>query len=144
MIGHDSSWQVLLADLSLILFLSTAAALAAEQEDRLDNLPLLEQETPVAQHRLREGGPTLSEWLAEQPDDPRLRLTLVVPFEPWHKGHALDKAEQLAREARAHDKFARVIVEPGDGRTDVLAVLTYEGEVEQTGQGRKSGTGLAQ
>ena len=144
MVGHDSSWQVLLADLSLILFLSTAAALAAEQEEQVETMPLLGQETPVAQHRLREGGPTLGEWLAEQPDDPRLRLTLVVPFEPWYKGHALDKAERLAREARMHDKFARVIVEPGDGRTDVLAVLAYEGEVEENNQSPESGTGLAQ
>lgn len=130
----DSSWQVLLADLSLILFLSTAAALAGEQNDT--STPILGAATPVAQHRLREGGPTLGEWLATQPKDPNYRLTLVIPFEPWFKGRALDKAERLAREARQHDQFARVVIEPSDGETQPLAVLTYEGEAPEKGEPR--------
>lgn len=150
--SNDSSWQVLLADLSLILFLSTAAALASEQDE--NKTPILNDATPVAQHRLRSGGPSLGEWLATQPDDPRLRLTLVIPFDPTSKQSAIERAEQLAIEARRHDKFARVVIEPtigpGSGKRQPLAILTYEGE--QDGASSKGdvnppsqiGTGLAQ
>ena len=140
--SSDSSWQVLLADLSLILFLSTAAALAAEQDQGA--APILIDATPVAQHRLREGGPTLGEWLATQPDDARLRLTLVIPFEPWFNVRALRKAEQLAREARDYDKIARVIIEPSRETSEAIAILSYEGERKEMGKNPNSGIGLAE
>lgn len=144
----DSSWQVLLADLSLILFLSTAAALGAEQS--AESTPVLYEATPVAQHRLRDGGPTLGEWLATQPKDPHLRLTLIIPFEPWFKGKALARAESLAREARRHDKFARIVIEPSESRSQPTAVLTYEGPRDTSNgptsesENPESGTRLAE
>lgn len=70
-----SGWQTVLADLSLILFMVTAAAVsqASPQPASGEALALGE---PVAVWR--PGSLSLAEWLAGQPHDPRLRLTVVA------------------------------------------------------------------
>ena len=92
-----SGWQTILADLSLILFMVTAAALANSSDGPIGNdsdahpkavkpaappppiLPVLRAE-PVAVWRPAAGAPGLREWLAEVARDPRLRRTSTVHF----------------------------------------------------------------
>ncbi len=70
-----SGWQTVLADLSLILFMVTAAAVsqASPKPAAAEALALGE---PVAVWR--PGTLSLAAWLAQQPRDPRLRLTVVA------------------------------------------------------------------
>lgn len=70
-----SGWQTVLADLSLILFMVTAAAVsqASPQPATGETLALGE---PVAVWR--PGALSLGAWLSQQPHDPRLRLTIVA------------------------------------------------------------------
>lgn len=115
-----SGWQTVLADLSLILFMVTAAAVSeapAEPGARSPApiaLPALGQ--PVAVWRAAPGGPGLSQWLASQPADPRQRLTLVA---------APADGPALLAEAAALPRPARVLIEPGLSGPP-YAALTYD------------------
>ena len=118
-----SGWQTVLADLSLILFMLTAAAVSSPpagltKDDR--SAPL--RADPVAIWRPGAGAPILSEWLKSQAADPRLRLTIVVTYGPGRRDDALAEAQRLAGVAETP---SRVIVEPGppDG---AFAALTYD------------------
>ncbi len=115
-----SGWQTVLADLSLILFMVTAAAVSevpartAPQPPAPITLPALGE--PVAVWRAASGGPGLTEWLASQPDDPRQRLTLVAM--PADGPAVLAEAAKLPRPAR-------VLIEP-DLSGPPYAALTYD------------------
>ena len=58
MIGgqHSRSWQVIIADLALILFMVTAAAMKRDREE-LANDPLPVRGEPVAIYREAKGAP---------------------------------------------------------------------------------------
>lgn len=102
------SWQTILADLSLILFMVTASALANAPDAPLGPdepvpakaaprapqpasapaplpsappppLPSLRAE-PVGLWRDAPGAPPLAEWLAQEGRDPRLRVTIAVRY----------------------------------------------------------------
>lgn len=114
-----SGWQTVLADLSLILFMVTATAISdAQPQPRSDppqpRLPALAD--PVAVWRAEPGGPGLTTWLADQPPDPRQRLTLVAG--PADAAGLLDEAARLPRPAR-------VLIEPGLSGSP-YAALTYD------------------
>lgn len=118
-----SGWQTVLADLSLILFMLTAAAVStapAAPKPKEPAAPL--RGDPVAVWRPGPGAPPLSQWLKSQGADPRLRLTIVVPYGPGRRDAALAEAQRLAA---AGEIPSRVIVEPGpDGLA--FAALTYD------------------
>lgn len=114
-----SGWQTVLADLSLILFMVTAAAVSeapAQPSPPPAPLALPALGEPVAVWRAAPGGPHLTEWLASQPADPRQRLTLV--------GAPADGPALLA-EAAALPRPARVLIEPGLSGPP-YAALTYD------------------
>lgn len=114
-----SGWQTVLADLSLILFMVTAAA--------VNDAPVLPPSAasaptappalgdPVAVWRGADAG-ELARWLKTQPADPRQRLTIVAP--PAAAALALDMARGAGRPAR-------VVIEP-DGQGTPFATLTYD------------------
>lgn len=120
----SSSWQTVLADLSLILFMVTVGALsdaplAAPQSSPPPSLPpaaLPALGEPVAVWRAGAAGPSLTDWLASQPADPRQRLTLVAA--PADGPAALAQAARLPRPAR-------VLIEPGLAGAP-YATLTYD------------------
>lgn len=117
-----SGWQTVLADLSLILFMVTAAAAAqAGPDDAPAPLPLVDpaQGDPVAVWR--EGGEPLRPWLASQTADPRQRLTIVIPF-VGDPAIAAPKALALAQIA---GRPSRLLFEPGRAG-DAYATLTYD------------------
>ena len=116
-----SGWQTVLADLSLILFMTTAAAVREAPADSAPaplphstSLPALAQ--PVAVWSAAPGGPGLAGWLGAAGGDPRLRLTILAPTSA--------SGEALALAATA-DRPARVVLEP-DRSGPVQAMLGYD------------------
>lgn len=121
-----SGWQTLMADLSIILFMITAAALSQQGPDAIAKPAQTpsQRSEPVAVYRVAPDAPPLGEWLASQPRDPRQMLTIVSTYAAGREGTALDLAAKLAREAGAVGLAARVIIEPGAG--EATATLGYD------------------
>ena len=114
-----SGWQTVLADLSLILFMVTAAAVGDEPSALpapapAVALPALAE--PVAVWRGGPSAPPLDRWLAQQGGEDRLRLTIVAPAPAG--AAALDLARSAGRPAR-------VVIEPVPAGT-VAAFLTFD------------------
>lgn len=115
-----SGWQTVLADLSLILFMTTAAVVAeppaplAPPPRAAPALPAFGE--PVAVWSGVPGGPALRDWLAQTAQDPRLRLTIVA---------SPDEAAAALRLAAEAGRSARVLIEP-EASGPLLATLTYD------------------
>ena len=116
-----SGWQTVLADLSLILFMITAAAVSEGPAKPAPPpatpplvLPALGE--PVAVWRAAPDAPDLRVWLAQNAADPRLRVTIIAP------GTAA--AEALALSERA-GRPTRVLLEPWVSGAPVVT-LTYD------------------
>lgn len=139
-------WQMILADLALILFLLTLSALptaeaetgrqlaaravqekAAREEDAR---PRARAEIAAAQALFRPvaGGPSLGAWLKSQPGDPRTTLTIFAIHPPGGEAAAFARAEALAAEARAAGARVRTIIAAG-AETEIYASLAYDAEV---------------
>lgn len=113
-----TGWQYVMTDLSLILFMITAAALreapAEAQKPSVLAAPALGE--PVAVWRGGAGAPGLRAWLAGQNADPRQRLTVIAP---------LADAAAAVTLAQSAGRPARVVLEP-DGSGAPYAALTYD------------------
>lgn len=115
-----SGWQTVLADLSLILFMVTAAAV----QDAPAVPPAHSATTPTAPPALADpvavwrgvDAAELARWLKTQPADPRQRLTIVAPT---------DAAALALEMARGAGRPARLVIEP-DGQGTPYATLTYD------------------
>lgn len=123
-----TGWQTLLADLAIILFIITAAALSQADHEQAQararpNQPSPRSE-PLAVYRAGEGAPPLRQWLAEQQPDPRQLLTIVAPYGAGHQRDILATAQTMAREADALGVAVRLVVEPGEG--EPTATLAYD------------------
>jgi len=138
-------WQYALADLSLILFMVCAAALArhkppippaqaavspsAATAAAMDaSAPAMAE--PVALWRAAPGGPTLGQWLAAQTLDPRLRLTIVARYADGRARDAFIRAEAVREGAgtvipAARIPANRILVEPGPDN-DISATLSWD------------------
>jgi hypothetical protein len=125
-------WQYALADLSLILFLVTAAALARQPVAPPPAAPPAEKPEavaladPVAVWRAGPGAPSLDEWLAGQAIDPRQRLTIVARYADGRAQEAFARAEGVIRKVRKLPPSTRTVVEPA-GADDLSATLTWDG-----------------
>lgn len=123
MIGRSaSSWQTVLADLSLILFMVTASALGDAPSAKPPPPPPVPAQPavpalgePVALWRDAPGAPPLKQWLAQSAADPRLRLTILAAPEQGQRALAL---------AAGAGRPARIVLEPG--RSGVEAALVYD------------------
>lgn len=113
------SWQLMLADLSLILF--ATAALAADGAPQ-ETVPLPAQGAGTA---ILHSSGDLARWLDQQARDPRQRLTIAVRHAPSGRAAALSRAERLARQAEARGLAVRLVVEPGE-EPGVLVTLTFD------------------
>lgn len=134
--GHG--WQLILADLALILFLLTLSALpAAEAEsgtrlaDRearetdAQGFPTPEVAQAQALYRAVPGGPGLATWLAAQQPDPRATLTIFATHRAGGAADAWLRAELLAAEARASGAPVRTIIAVGETE-EIYASLAYD------------------
>jgi hypothetical protein len=116
-----TGWQTVLADLSLILFMVTAAAAAQGGPDIVPVLSVLPAlGDPIAVWRSG-GDVSLVQWLKNQPDDPRQRLTIMVPY----AGNPASVAPKALALASAAGRPSRLMFEPG-GAGDAYATLTYD------------------
>ncbi len=122
-----TGWQYLMTDLSMILFMITAAAVNDAPPDPRPAAPAARPPLPIpvaapalgepiAVWRGGAGGPTLGQWLTSQPGDPRQRLTIIG------SAAAPDEALRLASEA---GRPARILLEPGSPGAP-FATLTYD------------------
>lgn len=134
-------WQTILADLAMILFMMTAAALANAPDGPLlpstvkpapqpaatapapRPIAASPRAEPVGVWRDDPGAPALAEWLAQQARDPRLRVSILVRHGLGHERAALARAETLMMAAGTRGAGARIVIEPGqaDGASVVLA-----------------------
>lgn len=126
-----TGWQTLLADLSMILFMITAAALSKTSLDARSKAPIVksapteaearpsQQAEPLAIYVAEPDAPPLVEWLAQQPRDDRQQLTVTARYRPGGQAQALSLAGKLAAEAGQNGAIARIVVEPGEGPTTV-------------------------
>ncbi len=127
-----SGWQLILADLALILFLVTIAALADTAEDGVD------QDTPSgeelggasvapSQALFRPGTdvPAIEQWLAQQSGDPRATLSIISTHRLGEDQQAWEAAQAMATRARETGVAVRVIVQLGD-RNDLYASLAFD------------------
>jgi hypothetical protein len=134
--GHG--WQLILADLALILFLLALSALPAAEAETGKKLVEARARSEDVRHSLKfeiasaqalfrpvEGGPSLSEWLASQPRDPRATLTVFVRHRPGDDGEAWRSARSLVREAEASGVAVRTVIAAGEG-ADIYASLAYD------------------
>lgn len=138
-----TGWQTLMADLSIVLFMITAAALGqngsggnAANPPKPAQMPSQRSE-PIAVYRPGPGMPGIGEWLSGQPRDPRQMLTIVSTYAPGKENAALDLATGLARQAGSAGQAARVVVEPGEG--EATATLAYDASAVVLAQGLQSG-----
>ncbi|WP_374414130.1 hypothetical protein [Novosphingobium colocasiae] len=117
-------WQTTLADLSLILFLITAAAaghrvprpthpLASATRPPEARALASPRAEPLAVWIAAPGAPPLGRWLDSQSRDPRQQVTVIVRYRAADGPlTALATADPLMRAA---GQRARLVVEPGEG-----------------------------
>ncbi|WDF73282.1 hypothetical protein [Novosphingobium sp. KACC 22771] len=129
-------WQTMLADLSLILFMVTAAAMADVPDRQTPSHPSATAQAPAAPAisqplaiwRPAPGGPELAQWLALQQADNRQLLSITLRYPPAAQGEALRLAAQLAASAGGPGARARIVIEPVASAIGVEAVaaLAYD------------------
>ncbi len=126
-----NGWLTTLADLSLILFMVTANALAqaestnAPGEQHSAGAPVMAE--PVAIFRPDGNPDALKHWLANQAADPRQRLTIRVAYPVGGEAAAAERAVRLAREARDSGHEPRIVLEGGNAG-DVSVSLAYDSD----------------
>ncbi|MES2493154.1 MAG: hypothetical protein V4579_07745 [Pseudomonadota bacterium] len=125
-------WQYALADLSLILFMVCAAALAQRPPAAAHAPPLRMQATeasvlasPAAVWRAAPGGPSLGQWLAGQRLDPRQRLTVIARHGDGRAAAAFAGADRALRSVSGPPKETRIVIESG-AADEVSATLTWD------------------
>jgi hypothetical protein len=126
---HSKSWQTIIADLALILFMVTAAAMDSEsgkhssgQVAAKEKMPLRAE--PLAVYRPSPGTPSLGQWLAGQAPDARQRLTIISRYAPGEERRAANAALDLAAEVGTP---SRILIEPST-RSEVMAVLAFDAD----------------
>lgn len=133
---NTQSWQPILADLALILFLVTAAALSASGglDDEAIAVPEDSVEAEIfapaqALYRPGPGLPTLAEWLERQRRDPRAALTIVAEHAPGDEENAWAQAKEMASTASALGVRSRVVIRQAKSSA-VHASLGYDQPID--------------
>ena len=139
------SWQVVLSDLALILFLTTLSGLA--QKDRGEAGAEAGESIrsgEVAIYRPGAGGLSLRHWLEGQPRDDRLQVTVYARYAPAEFGPVSEDAANLAAEARRAGAAPRLVLEPAK-RSEVTVALAYDapGDASQSHSTRLRPVSLA-
>ncbi|MBB3861872.1 hypothetical protein GGQ88_003162 [Novosphingobium hassiacum] len=139
-----TGWQYALADLSLILFMVTASALAQAGGPKaalpppppLPPIAAAMRAEPVAVWSAGRDAPPLADWLGQVGADSRLEVSVVVRYgagagaggDGGGREAAMAQAAQLVAAGGARARDARILVEPG-ARTGASVSLTYASEL---------------
>lgn len=128
--GHGAnSWQLVLADLALILFLVTLSALAREPPGGDEaRAPTPHVAPSQALFRPDPRGPTLAQWLAALPQDRRATLTVFARHSDEDRDAVWEQARILGEDAAAAGYEVRVIVTRGPV-SELYASLAYDNEI---------------
>ncbi len=119
------SWQVVLSDLALILFLTTLAAMQGTRTDPSAGPSAGQRAHEQAIYREGAGGLSLDQWLAQQDRDPRAQITVLARYAPGEFEPVSRRAEALATTAEQAGKPPRIVIEPAP-RSDVIVSLGYD------------------
>lgn len=124
------SWQVVLSDLALILFLTTLAASGGGDGGRVgepDEKPVAPspRAAELAVYRENAGGLSLARWLAEEGRDGRAQLTVTGRYRSGEYARVSAAAQRMAGEAARHGHEPRLVLEPG-AQNEVLASFSYD------------------
>ncbi|MEL7198164.1 MAG: hypothetical protein AAGL10_07595 [Pseudomonadota bacterium] len=134
-----AGWQLILADLALILFLVTLAALASALQAQVDSkdasIPLTasaqsdrtaDTAAPVqALYRPAVGIAPFGEWLSDQPNDPRAQLTIIASYSAQANPETWRRVRAMVSQAAERGIAAKVIITPGTF-DDVYASFAYD------------------
>jgi len=127
--GVRGSWQTIIADLALILFMVTAAAMGSDEakssHDPHARNPLPARGEPLAVYRAGKGAPSLGEWLSSQPADARQHLTIISRYPDGEIDVAAREALALASGAGMLAPRPRIVLEQGED-VEVFAVLAFD------------------
>ena len=130
-------WQLILADLALILFLVTLSTLANETSaGTRDTSEADEFAAPIdtqiaasqALFRPTPFGPALDQWLSEQSADPRATLTVFAQHTGTDQLVIWRQARSLADNAARNGFAVRVVITQGPV-SDVYASLAYDAPI---------------
>lgn len=117
-----SGWQIVLADLSLILFITTATALdMAESAAPLSDISA----QPDTVFSARMEGDDLAIWLANYDADPRETLRIVITYRAGNLDEALLRATNAARIGTAAGHAPQIVLEQG-AEADTAATFTFD------------------
>jgi len=134
MTAPGTNWQLTLADLAIILFLTSFSALANDQKAAhaarpkpiaAPAKPSFAMAEPVALWTAGEGAPPLAAWLKEQGFDPRMRVNVVGSYRDGDRDRMIAEATTLSADAALAHRAVRIILEPAT--TSALTVtLSYD------------------
>jgi len=122
-------WQTTMLDLTLILFLVTAAALTDSGGVAASPPAMAALDNATSVWRSGKDAPDIRQWLAEQPADHRQRLTIVAFYEPGEDVGAAARAIALKQSGGSKAANARIVLQEG-GEPQVLALVGYDGDGE--------------
>lgn len=124
-----ASWQLILADLALILFLVTLAALAsANEEEKNERSVALTTETSVpiqALYRPVEGIIPFSVWLDDQSNDPRAQLTIYAIYTAANQDEIWQQVREMASDATKRDMATKVVMTQGESG-EIYAKIAFD------------------
>ncbi|WP_202389658.1 hypothetical protein [Croceibacterium soli] len=136
--GVRGNWQTIIADLALILFMVTAAAMGSKRPEPAGN-PLPAEGEPLAIYRPHRQAPPLGDWLAAQAPDERQQVTIIGRYRDGDARIAADAALKLASEAETRGVRPRIVIEPAES-SDLLAVLAFDIPADWHGDCNAAGT----
>ncbi|TRD11083.1 hypothetical protein FGU71_03925 [Erythrobacter insulae] len=123
----DGTWQIVLADLALILFLVSLSSLASSSDLTSGRKAPTDIEFAPSQALFRPdaGGPDITEWLRGQRPDARATLTIHARYTAARGGDLWAEARALAAQATAANVPVRIVMTAGD-TPDLYASLGYD------------------
>lgn len=126
--GENGQWDVLLADLSLILFIVALGGLVSIPGSNAAEQTELEVAPSQALYRQIAGGPSVSEWLEGQARDPRATLTIFIDYSAGDATSGLQQAAAMIEAARAQNVPVRTVLRSAD-QDDIYASLAFDAEL---------------
>lgn len=128
MLRRREGWSLVLADLSLILFIVTAKWVGGGEDVKGAVV-----EAPVVQgiYERARGGPSVAQWLSAQQAGPNARVTVTAGYGPGGAGQSIAEAQALMQEAEAAGAMPVLVIVPG--KSPPRIELSYD-QGEQVGE----------
>lgn len=124
-IRSGQGWQVILADLSLILFIVIASGFVTGEgsEVRTEKAPMVAEATELWRPASEK---TFSDWLRSRSGDPRETVTINARYTADQRDRMADQAIAALAQAQAAGFAPRVILEQGM-ENDLFATVSFVG-----------------